>query len=186
MPRIDRDLFFVDTETTGLDHNFHEILQVAVIKTSSDGKEIREKYSARLKPRFPDRIDPKAAAVNGYKAEDYTNSTCAPPEEVAKKLIRLSNGCIPVGQNVKFDLAFLTAFFLQTGGLRPTWHYHSLDTMNLAWPFFIARKIDYFNLDTLCDYFRVERPKVHNAIADIEATHEVFLKLLDQLQVVTP
>jgi DNA polymerase-3 subunit epsilon len=183
MPRIERNLFFVDTETTGLDPTKSEILQVAVILTDPTSLKVIEKYQARLKPLNPDRIDPKAAAVNGYKAEDYTEATCAPRAEVASNLCRIMKGALPVGQNIKFDVGFIDAF-LRGENVKPTWHYHSLDTMNLAWPFFQAKKIDAFNLDALCALFKVERPAVHSAVADIEATYKVYLELMRRLTIV--
>jgi DNA polymerase III epsilon subunit-like protein len=179
MPRTERNLFFVDTETTGLKSDYHEIIQVSAILTKPDGKEVTERYSARIKPIYPERIDPKAAAVNGFKAENYTDETCTPRDEVINNLIRLSQGAIPVGQNIKFDVGFLTTFL---NGQTP-WHYHSIDTMVLAWPFFVAKKIDYFNLDTLCDFFKIPRPKIHTATEDIEATFKVYHELMNRLAV---
>lgn len=184
MPRIDRNLFFVDTETTGLDNSFNEIIQVAVILTDPSGKNIIERYQAKIQPLHPERINSKAAAVNGYKAEDYTEASCAPRAEVAANLCRHMRNAIPVGQNVKFDTGFLEAF-LRGEGLKPTWHYHSIDTMTLAWPFFLAGHIDFFNLDTLCAYFGVPRPQVHNAVDDVEATYQVYRRLLDRLAIVS-
>lgn len=182
MTRRNRNLFFIDTETTGLKPPAAEILQVAVILTDPSGNNVLEEYQARLKPQHIETADTKALSINGYKAEDYTDESCTPHNEVARKLCNLMQGAIPVGQNVKFDQMMVEAF-LGEQGLKPTWHYHSLDTMVLAWPFFQAKEIDYFNLDTLCDYFDVDRPQIHTAKDDIAATYLVYHRLMERLSI---
>ena len=59
-----KPLAFVDTETTGLDPKHAEVIEVAIIRVETDGRESR--WAARIKPVNMGWAHPKALAVNGY------------------------------------------------------------------------------------------------------------------------
>jgi DNA polymerase-3 subunit epsilon len=175
-PRIDRNLLFIDSETTGLDHTKHEMLEVAAILTSPNGLDILDAYEAKLFPIDIGAAEPQALKVNGYSEVEWAPEKCTDRGLVAGQLHRMSSNAILVGHNVSFDENFATVF-LKSCGMTPPWHYHKIDTMCLAWPLFCARKIDYFNLDTLCAYFKIPRT-VHRAMADTKACRSVYLELM--------
>jgi DNA polymerase III epsilon subunit-like protein len=60
----ERDLVFLDSETTGLDPLYNEAIEWAAIRVGPDGTE-KEAFEAKVKPLFPERFDTKAREVNG-------------------------------------------------------------------------------------------------------------------------
>lgn len=182
MAWTDRDLFFIDTETSGLVSGYNEIIQVGCIRTDSSGEKVKDRFSAKLKLLYPERMHPKAAEVNGYKQADYTDETCTPPGEVAAKLVSFMRGAMRIGHNVPFDTGFVEAF-LSEHARKPSWSYQSLDTMTLAWPLYQARLIENVKLDSVCAYFEIPRPAIHTAADDIEATRLAYIKLMARFQI---
>ena len=59
----------LDTETTGLDCNYHEIVQVAFVPLGDNFEpdDRIEPFYCTIKPEHPNRWDPAAARVNGLK-----------------------------------------------------------------------------------------------------------------------
>lgn len=180
----EKNLLFVDSETTGLYPTkkkstpyLGEMISLAGILTDPTGEKVISDFYWKLQPRHIETADPKALQVNGYNEKDWGPEDCKPREDAAKDLLTVAKDVILVGQNISFDISFMEVF-LEELGLEPTWHYHKVDTMNLAWPFYVNRTIDYFNLDSLCTFCGTSRPAVHNAKADIEATRTVYLSLM--------
>lgn len=174
IPNHERDLLFLDSETTGLDPLFHEAIEWAAIRVGPDDVE-KETFEAKVKPSFPERFDAKAKEVNGYTEAEWAD---APDEyKTALRMAEICRGAILVGQNVSFDENFLTAF-LKKHGLKPTWHYHKIDTMNLAWPGVKARLIAGMSLSNLCEWAGIEQKTPHRAMADARAVQTVYNRLM--------
>ena len=173
MRNQDRDLVFLDSETTGLDPNFNEAIEWAAIRETRDGQETT--FEARVKPTYPERFHPKAMEVNGYTKEAWENT---PPESaVAAGLAKICDGAILVAHNVSFDEGFLTAF-LKKHDLKPTWHYHKLDTMALAWPLVLSGEISGVSLSNLCEWAGTKQPTPHRAMADARCVQMVYKRLM--------
>ena len=60
-----RLLVHIDVETTGLEAGYHELIDAGVIVTTIDG-DIVDRLFLRIMPHHPERLDPGAAAVNGF------------------------------------------------------------------------------------------------------------------------
>jgi DNA polymerase III epsilon subunit-like protein len=113
---------FVDTETTGLDPDRHEIWEVALIV---DGRE----YVWQL-PVDLGRADARALEVGRYH-ERTDPRTWTPPSAVAEFFARLTRGRHLVGAVVSFDEERLRRL-LRAHGACPEWHYHLIDVEALA------------------------------------------------------
>ena len=149
-----QDLLFVNTETTGLDDTKHELLEVAAIRTTPDGKTIISTFEAKLKPLHLETAEPKALQINGYVPEQWTDALCMAPE--------------------------LVAVFPRLG-MKPPWGYHKVDTVSLAWPLYINREdLPGLSLGKLCEFLGVTCLPTHRAAADVEACRQVYLKLMER------
>jgi len=177
IPNQDRNLLFVDSETTGLKPGFNEAIEWAGILTKPDGLTVIDTFEAKVKPRHMDRFDAKARAVNGYNEAEWADAPPAP--EVAEKMLQLARGAILVGQNVSFDENFLTAF-LAEHEYTPSWHYHKIDTMVLAWPLIKAGKIKGLSLVDLAMWAGVEQKTPHRAMSDVLCVQQVYHALMAQ------
>ena len=98
-----------DTETTGLDPDKHEILEVALLSMilDRDGNfYVFKEFQSKIAPENIYNASPKALKINGYTKEAWDG---APPfKEVLEKMrpiIEESN--IFLGQNLIFDMRFV-------------------------------------------------------------------------------
>lgn len=180
------NLAFVDLETTGTNPEKHEIIEIGCIVVEQvprvgRGPELKkiDELDIKVQPEHMERAEPAALRVNGYNEADWLFATDL--KTALETLAHKTRGCIIVGQNIAFDWAFLEKGFEKTGILHQFHDYHMLDLVSLAY----AKLYDdpnynqKFGLRFLCERFGVKNEKAHSAMSDIQATLEVYKKLLD-------
>lgn len=178
----ERNLLFLDTETTGLTPDLHEIIEIACVLTDPTGEKTLSVYEAKLMPQHIERAEARALEVNGY-SKDTWEATATPADKVAADIQRIATDAVLVGQNISFDIDFVTRFLIKNYH-RPTWHYHKVDTATLAWPLYKAKLIEGLSLNALCEFFERDRPKVHRALEDVHLCRMIYLDLMGYLNVV--
>jgi DNA polymerase III epsilon subunit-like protein len=170
---VTRPLVFIDTETTGLDPQTHELVEVA---WAVEGGPVN---TLVLPHRFTNP-DPKALAVNGYiERELYDPSGWATSDEMERLKADLT-GCTLVGANPRFDAAFLATFHLLRS---EPWHYRLLDIQ--AYGMAVLRLTEMPGLAELVRLLTERGFTVpesdHTAAADVTATRAVFWLLQAEL-----
>lgn len=120
-------LAFVDTETTGLDPDLHEIWEVGLILRDSAFGE--SEYHWRL-PVDLGRADPMALKISGY-FERADSLRLTNPEDFARQFEERTRGAHLVGAVISFDEERLRRL-LRRHGCCPMWHYHLIDVEALA------------------------------------------------------
>jgi len=199
------NLAFIDLETTGLDPERHEIIEIGAILArqiqpqqdrlksnfnhakkwlkfdfnSRRGPivEVIEEFELKVIPERIEDADPQALRINGYTPEKWTDAMSLGKaiEIVAEK----TQDAIMIGQNVTFDWIFLSRAFVRVG-IQNKMHYHRMDLMSMAFArLYNVPEMQRFSLRELCIYFGVENEKAHTALSDIRATYEVYKKLLE-------
>jgi DNA polymerase III epsilon subunit-like protein len=125
-------LVFVDTETSGLDPDQHEIWEVAMFDKGGDGWYVAQRSIE------PWKAQPEALIANHYYTRrDHTETPSGfkidfPSDEVlAAKLSRWLAGAVMVGINPAFDASFLRRFLLNNGEA-PAWQYHVICAKTMA------------------------------------------------------
>lgn len=182
-------VFAFDTETTGLIAGFNEIISLAGILYDNKFKEI-DRINIYAYPDHPEHIHPKALEVNGYTEEEWKKRGAITQEQMAVQLNdwlikRYCYRVIPLGHNVKFDISHLQALyerFDMVEAWQKLFSYHCLDTVGVAMFFDMANYkelSDRYNLGKLCERFGVKLDNAHDALADIDATVQLFLKLVN-------
>jgi DNA polymerase III epsilon subunit-like protein len=146
---------FLDTETTGLDPERHEVWEIGCIVQDHRDKSMDGEWLWQLQPNLA-LADPTGLRIGRYyereqlwratpaKAvtlaspwwrEDLRSkpypSEKASPGQVAHTLAIALDGAHMVGAVPSFDAAFL-APFLRRHGEAPTWHYHLVDVEAMA------------------------------------------------------
>jgi DNA polymerase III epsilon subunit-like protein len=193
-------LCVIDTETTGLDPYYCEMIQIAIVALDSDIKPRQDivPFYIDIKPEHPERIEKGALEINKinlkrimshgfdkYKAIDLL-------EEWMKKLdlpvtsAGTPKKILPLGQNFGFDRGFMQ-MWLGRAQYDEWFHYHYKDTM-IAAAFLNdraamkAEKVPFskISLSWLCNVLKVHRERSHDALQDCLATAEVYRKLLNQ------
>jgi DNA polymerase-3 subunit epsilon len=186
-------LLWFDTETTGLDPSQNDIVQIAG-KIIIDNDE-KEEFNLFCQPHSFENISEKALETNGFTIEKLKSfpdptSVYAELDKMFSKYIdryNKSDKFIPCGQNVRFDVNFLSEYWRKCGN-----NYFfsfvgaaSLDTMQLAVMLEMKKGKKIFSsykLEILfLTLFGSDMEKAHDALADIEATILVSRELWSQL-----
>jgi DNA polymerase-3 subunit epsilon len=172
-----RSICFVDCETTGLDPNYHEIIEVAAVRVLPTSLIVEAEMEAKIIPQHIERASDIALEINGYTPERWVNAI--PLEKALRMLRPIISGCYLAGHNVRFDFGFLKEAFTQCKLEGPAVDYHFVDTCSLAWPLFVSGQVSSRKLKTLCDYFDVTQEGAHTAMGDVRRTIEVYKKLMN-------
>ena len=179
-------IFWLDTETTGVDAAENDIVQLACM-IEIDGKIVREQ-EFRMRPMNGNAITAKALEVNGLTMDEIMaypsaviglNQLRALMSKYVSKYDK-ADKFVPAGFHVRFDLDFLRSTFKKCGDKYfGSWFYAaSLDVQSFV-AVAIAKyglKSENFRLGTLCRRFGIPI-KVHEAMSDIRATRMLYDKL---------
>lgn len=129
-------LAFVDTETTGLDPDLHQIWEVGLI--------VDEEPRRWFLPVDLGRADPIALRIGQFH-ERYPDTAVTGLATVAAfsaEFAALTRGRHLVGAVISFDEERLRRL-LKANGACPEWHYHLIDVEALAVGFIVGRGLEY-------------------------------------------
>ncbi|MFA5830379.1 MAG: 3'-5' exonuclease [Candidatus Paceibacterota bacterium] len=177
------NLAFIDVETTGLDSEKHELIEIGCVlamQTAQEGKgpkiEFMEEFEYKILPEHLETADPESLMINGYTPERWADAISL--KEAMEKFAEKVRGASFVAHNVSFDLAFVEGAFKKSG-VKNTMHYYKLDTISLAFAkLYDKPEVQKFSLRFLCEYFGITNKNAHTALSDARATFEVYKKLL--------
>jgi len=179
----DRVLAHLDVETTGLIAGYHEIVDIGVVYTDLDGN-VLHKWHRRVMPSHPDRVDPRAAAINGFDPKVWAAEGALAPAEAVEALLAFEQEKFPakkilrVAYNSKFDAAFMDHLFRLSGQAfdQPNYSYFWLDIPSMGWI------LGYRSLSDLAGAVGVEGtskvPLEHTGLGCAEANVRIYRALL--------
>lgn len=178
-------LAFIDTETTGLDPNFHEVIEIGCVvadwKPDLFGERTLVESSTldiKIIPEHIERADPKALAVNHYAKRDWSQAISR--KEAIMELARVAKGAIFIAQNVTFDWSFLQQAAESVGiALDQEFHFRKLDLASIAFGRLPDDpKLERYTLRELSQYFGIRNEDAHTALSDARTAFEIYRKLL--------
>lgn len=165
---IGKTFVVFDLETTGLDFERDEIIEIGAVKVI-DGI-IKETFWCFVKPSKP--IPKEASEINNITNEMVANAHTI--NEVLPDFYKFTRGAVLVGHNaIEFDCKFIDANAKRLGYNFDNPKY---DTLMMARA--KLSNLRHHNLKTICGYLGISLVGAHRAINDTIATAEVFLKLL--------
>jgi len=184
-------VFYVDVETTGIDHREYEIIQLAGI-IEIDG-EVEKEFSFDIKAQHPDHYDQKALDIHEISLESLQLGF--EPSEVHASLTSLlgkyvdkfdkSDKFTPAGYNVRFDVDHLSEFFRRNNDkYYGSWfNWRLLDALSIIYLFVYMGRLSLpnYQLGTVCDYFKIPLVNKHSALDDIRATRMLMHRLVEEL-----
>ncbi len=176
---LQQPLAFIDVETTGLDNEIAEIIELGVvIAKMKDGElVVTDQLDLKIHPQHIETAEPAALRVNGYNEADWLFAVTL--EDAMKSFSEKTSGAIFVAHNLTFDYGFIEKALKKTG-TENKMHYHKLDTIALAFGVLHDQDdISKFSLKALTEHYGIENKKAHSAFADAYATYELFKKLLN-------
>lgn len=174
---------FIDIETTGLDPERHEIIEIAVVIADARTLALQHAVSYRAAPERIEDAEPEALAMNGYTPEAWADAL--PLRSALSLALPMLEGATIAGHNVPFDLAFIEKGCHRAFLPMPQSKYR-LDTASLAWPLLHAGHIEKPSLDALARFFGLKRPHPHRALADARCALDVARELLQFYGVAPP
>lgn len=195
-------IYVVDTETTGLDADLHDIIEISACRFKMSDFEDTEQKTWYLKALNPITIQDEALAINKHKREDilhltkHGRDTYLDPAAVVADIERwvMSDKMsamdrVMAGQNIQFDIKALKSLWKKVEA-SDTFPFslgmgnRTLDTMMLATAIDVCtgKRRRYYNLSTLVRSFGVKKRKAHRAEDDVAMTVELLVKMLAPLK----
>lgn len=171
----------LDLETTGLDPNYDDIIEVAILKVKNN--EIVDKYQSLIQPNshYIDSDTKKPIYVDSY-IEELTGITSemlqdAPKiKEILPEIIDFIGDDIIIGHNVNFDINFLYDEIESYNGNEFSNDFFDLLKISRR----ALKDIKHHRLKDLSAYFNYEY-KAHRAMSDCLATYDILNKLKDYI-----
>jgi predicted DnaQ family exonuclease/DinG family helicase len=161
----------LDLETTGLDSTLDRIIEIGAVKFR--GEEVLDTFHSLVNPYCP--LPHRVRWLTGITPQELQD---APPfAAIAPDLSSFLEGCPIVGQNIGFDVSFLSAQGLEVSG--PLY-----DTLELA-RIMLSDLPDY-TLSTLAEQLGIETSAHHRALDDAMTARGVFLALIDRASCLHP
>lgn len=147
------------------------IIQVGIVIV--EGKEIVDSYQTDINPHEP--LSDHIKALTGITDQQLAQ---APDfSQVARTIFELIEDCVFVAHNVTFDANLLAeALFLEGYDLLTP----RVDTVELAQIFYPS--LEKYSLSHLSEVLDLNLSDAHTAIADAQATANLFIKLLHKIE----
>ena len=169
----------LDTETTGLKRDEHEIIEIALVSyiiSANGDRYLLKAFESKIQPQHIETASPEALEVNGYSEEAWVGAPqFAKVYPEIKNMIEESD-CL-LGQNLIFDLRFLESACKTINEQVPDFPMY-FDTKQVADYLFESNWIEKTNLDYLCSRFGIEfEGRAHTALADCKRTMQLWEKL---------
>ena len=164
-----------DTETTGLQPNKDEIVQIGAVRVVNGKIVPGEVIDQLVNPGM--KIPPASTKV--HKVTDAMVADAPGIAEAGRLFHGFARGAVIVAHNAPFDMAFLRRHAAASG---LAWDHPILDTVLLSAVLFGASETH--TLDALCERLAVTIPPElrHTALGDAQATAEVLCKMLPMLR----
>jgi DNA polymerase-3 subunit epsilon len=186
-------IIYLDTETTGLNPEMHDVIQVAGI-IEIDGI-VKAEFDFKCQPHSFNNCEPSALKIHGFNLEQLRSfplprKSLKDLKAVWKKYVDpfdRKDKFMACGQNIDFDIRFLDSWFKKCGDTYFwAWiHYQKLDLLSASFLLQqagIVAKTENFKLGTVCEAMDVPLNDAHNALADVRATRVCMHKYLEALR----
>ena len=174
-----RTLTFLDVETTHLDPEVGEIIQIAILTEDSNGN-VKE-WSTKIKPQLKlGTYSPKALEINGYNEVDWDDAPFF--SDIAHLIVHKLQWGPVIAHNVNFDISFVENCLQRYSGWKKGGRtdfnekifrlgYPQIDTVALSYLFLPTERQ---NLNALREHFDISTEGAHEACKDVRDCRTVF------------
>jgi DNA polymerase III epsilon subunit-like protein len=163
-------LLFVDIETTHLASTTGEIIEIAIIRESHDGK--IETFYSKIKPAHIHTASKRALEINHYNAHEWKDAPTW--KEIAPVVVKWLNWGTIVAHNVAFDWNYID-HHVRMAKIDHKISWRKIDTQSLAWEHLPMTSA---SMDNIRDFFGMSKDKAHTAMKDVEDCRFVYHKLI--------
>lgn len=169
-------LTIIDLETTGLDPERHEIIEIGAIVFDDKDFKIYHTLETRIQPTHIETAEARALEVNGYNEEDWQDAI--PLAKALEHLALIASDSTMLAYNVSFDHSFLDKAYKDCG-IETPFAYHRIDILSIAWAKIPHAKVQSWKLRTICSYLNIiPEAKVHRGGAGAMKGFGVYKALM--------
>jgi DNA polymerase III epsilon subunit-like protein len=174
---FNRILAITDVETTGLDWERHEIIEIGLLTGRQDTLEVLGEFEIKVRPDHIEDADPRSLQIAGYTPSEWKDAVSL--RDAMQEYADRVRDSLFLAHPVTMDYAFIDRGFRKAGIQNPL-HYHQLDLFSMAW---ILLKEDValpkVTLMELTRYFDLEpEPMPHRAIEGARLAHRILKELV--------
>ena len=163
-----RKYAIIDIETTGGLIKRDKIMEIAI--AIHDGVCIQDRFETLINPRRS--VSRQISMLTGITNKMLVDA----PQfyEVARKVVKMTEGCVFVAHNVRFDYSFVKRAYEELG-----YNYSRKQLCTVRLSRMITPELRRHNLDALCHYHGINIESRHRAMGDVLATAALFEKLIE-------
>ena len=155
-----------DIETTGLDIETEEIIEIGALKVI-DGK-VADRFMEFVKPEKP--ISDKITEITGITNEMVEHARSI--EEVIKDFTVFCSNHVLIGHNIQFDYKFCKRYAAKYGY---AFEKKGIDTLKIARA--VHKDMVSKSLGSLCEHYQIINHAAHRAYHDALATAKLYQTL---------
>ena len=159
------DFTVLDLETTGLNPEQDAIIEMAALRIRAF--EAKESFNVLVQPDRP--LPSEISSLTGLTEEDLKERGLVLKEALQQLLTFIGKDTLLI-HNATFDLCFLKEHLARQS--LPALNNRTLDTCMLARKAFL--KLPDYRLSTLANYFGIDQPAQHRALADCQTAWMVY------------
>jgi len=156
----------LDLEMTGLSAKTDQIIEIGAVKIKDN--QVIDTMECLVNPNC--KIPTRVVELTGITDEMVKSGM--DKDTAMEALLDFMEGQILVGQNINFDYSFLKQWAVNH---KRTLEAKACDTLKLARVLLPAEQPK--KLESLCQYFGIERAREHRALDDALETWQIFEKL---------
>lgn len=169
MKRVDKETFIcLDCETTGLDTNQDQIIEIAIVKFNFDGT--IEEYDTLIDPLRD--IPPESTKIHNITKEMVDGKPRI--EQMLPAILKMIGKHIIVGHGIKFDIEMIAKACEKHGIQTDIRNNRFIDTLRMAR---LYGESPVNSLQQLRKHFNVEPEGAHRAMSDVIVNVNVFKQL---------
>lgn len=173
------DFIVFDLETTGLNKEYHEIIEIGAIKFRNS-KPV-ETFHTFIKPKR--KISEEATSINGITNEMVENSPSI--DEVMPKFLDFIGDDVLVAHNAPFDMKFILAYLYKNNYKKI--RNKVIDTLSISRQkvrVFDSKnrrnlKLENYKLETLKSKLGLKKLGSHNAIDDCKVCAFLYMRIVE-------
>ena len=162
-----RPVVWLDTETTGLDENKHEIIEICLYCETDPERCL----TVKVQPEHIERADRIALQVNGYAPWKWKHAVAW--SKVGPDVNEMLKDAIVAGQNVDFDMRHINAS-LKRLGINADHGRHKIELSTLSYEYLVPMGLEGLELHAVCDFLGIPNEGAHGAKADVMRSLQAY------------
>ena len=148
-------IVFLDIETTGLNPEVNDIIEIAGVISSPPFEVVEKSLSIKVKPENIQTASPVALKLNGYNEKELESAV--PLKQAMQEFSMFAGGKIWCAHNASFDISFIKSKFNKVGIPLEKIGFYVFDTLSIGWALLPHGSVENYKLSTIAERFGIPR-----------------------------